>query len=284
MHPSTDDFNSAQRIWREFKDFLFHKVFYRKCAYCERKVSGAHPDAEHYRPKGAVKYKDATGKLSVPSFQTLPIAATVVQDFPHPGYFWLALDWRNLIPACELCNSGLGKNDRFDLPVGKLHLVLVALTPVELANFPPDDLPRESKKWPGHYYLSPHALDEREEPLLLNPTSTIAERDPHKHIRFGVRGIEAAVPGSTIGQRTIEILRLDDGLLREDRQQAQETFQFDYHEALREANIGKLDESKVATLLDEYAAGKYPFSAAALDYYEIMLEREEELRKSRRRI
>lgn len=57
-------------------------LFAGKCAYCESKVTATQPiDVEHYRPKGAV-----------------------AEDSKHPGYWWLALEWENLLPSCIDCN------------------------------------------------------------------------------------------------------------------------------------------------------------------------------------
>lgn len=54
-----------------------------KCAYCESKINvvGAR-EVEHYRPKGGIEG---------------------VAD--HPGYWWLAHAWDNLLPACIDCNK-----------------------------------------------------------------------------------------------------------------------------------------------------------------------------------
>lgn len=58
------------------------KLFHGKCAYCEGFYAGLHPvDVEHYRPKGEVD--------GVPG---------------HPGYWWLAMEWSNLLPSCIDCN------------------------------------------------------------------------------------------------------------------------------------------------------------------------------------
>jgi hypothetical protein len=44
------------------------------------------------------------------------------KEFEHPGYYWLAYEWTNLLPSCYDCNSfrrhgtmkaGPGKNERF---------------------------------------------------------------------------------------------------------------------------------------------------------------------------
>ncbi|WP_417683970.1 hypothetical protein [Roseibium sp.] len=58
------------------------QLFHGKCAYCESFYSSTQPvDVEHYRPKGKVEDDDA-----------------------HPGYWWLAMEWSNLLPSCIDCN------------------------------------------------------------------------------------------------------------------------------------------------------------------------------------
>ncbi len=90
----------------EVKDPLV-RIFHGKCAYCESFYSSTQPmDVEHFRPKGAV-----------------------AEDPAHPGYYWLAATWDNLLPSCIDCNRArkqkdvvekttllLGKKDKF--PVG----------------------------------------------------------------------------------------------------------------------------------------------------------------------
>lgn len=59
-----------------------NELFYGKCAYCESFYASTAPvDVEHYRPKGAVH-----------------------EVTTHPGYWWLAMDWENLLPSCIDCN------------------------------------------------------------------------------------------------------------------------------------------------------------------------------------
>lgn len=58
------------------------ELFHGKCAYCESLYGSQAPvDVEHYRPKGSVE--------GAPD---------------HPGYWWLAMDWANLLPSCIDCN------------------------------------------------------------------------------------------------------------------------------------------------------------------------------------
>lgn len=57
------------------------KDFYDKCAYCESRYATTAPvEIEHFRPKGRIK--GTTGD----------------------GYWWLAMSWDNLLPACIDCN------------------------------------------------------------------------------------------------------------------------------------------------------------------------------------
>lgn len=59
-----------------------YTLFHGKCAYCETFYPAVAPvDVEHYRPKGGVG-----------------------EDAKHPGYWWLAMDWENLLPSCIHCN------------------------------------------------------------------------------------------------------------------------------------------------------------------------------------
>lgn len=55
------------------------------CAYCESKIGavGAR-EVEHYRPKGGIR-----------------------GEAQHPGYWWLAHSWENLLPTCRDCNKSL---------------------------------------------------------------------------------------------------------------------------------------------------------------------------------
>lgn len=58
--------------------------FNGKCAYCESRWRATAPvDVEHYRPKGGV---------------------VINGELTKPGYYWLAGDWRNLLPSCIDCN------------------------------------------------------------------------------------------------------------------------------------------------------------------------------------
>ena len=260
-------FNSS--IWTDLRTWYLEHLTNNKCAYCECDISGFPGDAEHYRPKGAVKFKLATGGFEVARW-SLPDHADDHSGV-HPGYFWLAYDWRNLVPACSFCNSGLGKNERFD--VGNRHLVLVPLSQAEFEAFGPRNRPLPSRRFPGLYYLSPEILDEREDPYILNPLNPRSDRDPRKHIFFGVRGVIAPRRDSVYGLKTIETLRLDREDLMRRRQKAQTRFQDEYFDALRKADIEDASPTEVNALLAEYERGEHFFSAAALDYHNFIKTR-----------
>jgi hypothetical protein len=107
--------------------------------------------------------------------------------------------------------------------------------------------PIESKAWLGFYYLDPDDLYSIEEPLLLHPYFD----KPSKHIRFGVRGLEAPCVNddgrpSLLGQHTIQVLNLDDQGLRDRRDEAQRAvwgvFTTAYQHAVNEKK--SLDECK----------------------------------------
>ena len=108
------------KITNLYKDSRMQKIyksnqapFYRKCAYCESVVRTTHPgDIEHWRPKSRVT--DVSGKL-------VKIKTKNGTMCTHPGYYWLAYEWRNLLFACVACNrttvktfgQRIGKGTRF---------------------------------------------------------------------------------------------------------------------------------------------------------------------------
>lgn len=95
--------------------------FKKKCAYCETYIhDGSDSDIDHYRPKSGV-----TNEYDDP----VVVIAKDGVEVSHPGYYWLAYDWRNLLPACKRCNSASengnkknGKRNRF--PITNDHAIL----------------------------------------------------------------------------------------------------------------------------------------------------------------
>lgn len=100
-----------------------------KCAYCENAFQlNQAGDVEHFRPKGRVTDEND---------QVVYIGEGQKRQ-PHPGYFWLAYDWGNLLPSCWKCNRPsraadgrlVGKSTRF--PVTGTHAVPGDLGPLDV--------------------------------------------------------------------------------------------------------------------------------------------------------
>lgn len=145
-----DDFDKAK--WRLFSWHLFD-LFDHKCAYCESRTRHVAPgDVEHFRPKG--------------------------KGDDHPGYWWLAYDPQNFLPACKECNSSRKRSA-----------------------FPISGAARATCR---------EELD-AEDPLLLDPYRD----DPRPHLRFfdtgDVRGVTAQ------GTTSVNVYGLDRHGLRERR-------------------------------------------------------------------
>jgi uncharacterized protein (TIGR02646 family) len=149
----------------------------RKCAYCEAPAPASTSwDVEHYRPKGRVS-----------------------ERADHPGYYWLAYEWENLLLSCELCNrrrkdrptweqaepgTTAGKADRFPLSDETTR-----------AMDPSGDLAAEAR-------------------LLLDPT----QDDPEEHVAFSLTGHAVARRGSAMGAASIDVYHLNRRRLRSWRQ------------------------------------------------------------------
>jgi hypothetical protein len=69
-----------QTKWTALRQ-AFERVSWEKCWYTECKSPGADNDIDHFRPKLGVK-----------------------EDQDHPGYYWLAFDWRNMRLSCQRAN------------------------------------------------------------------------------------------------------------------------------------------------------------------------------------
>ena len=99
--------NRNSSIWRQFAKSV-KDLSFEKCWYCETRESRSNMPVDHFRPKGGV-----TGCKV------------------HPGYWWLAFDWKNYRYSCTYCNSLAsiesekseptleGKGNFFDLVVSK---------------------------------------------------------------------------------------------------------------------------------------------------------------------
>ena len=84
------DFNAD--LYKRFRDYL-DAEFHNKCAYCEAElIAKLKPTIEHYRP--ILEVRDIGREMVL-------VGAKV----KHPGYWWMAYEWGNLLPSCDPCNS-----------------------------------------------------------------------------------------------------------------------------------------------------------------------------------
>ncbi|MFJ2684015.1 hypothetical protein ACIOYV_09760 [Pseudomonas sp. NPDC087342] len=155
-------------------------LFHNKCAYCEGKITSTGPiDVEHFRPKGQIE-----GELN------------------HPGYWWLATEWTNLLASCIDCNRGrnqtlLGSEDGQRLTQG------------ERLSGKHDHFPVAGPR--ATCATDDHAL---EDPLLIDPTCV----DPGEHIGWKVVADQPlAVAISQYGQTSIDLFGLNRSKLAEAR-------------------------------------------------------------------
>jgi hypothetical protein len=154
-------------LYKATRDLLFAAYSY-KCAYCESYIRhDQRGDVEHFRPKTRVRDEN----------NQLVYVGKGKSRKQHPGYYWLAYDYRNLLPSCDFCNKykkkGGGKGERF--PVAGFR-----------ASRPGDE--------------------KKEKPLLLNPV----REDPSRHLdvdRF--TGAVFARGDSEVGKTCIQLLGLN---------------------------------------------------------------------------
>lgn len=159
----------------------FDKLFHGKCAYCEFPLARVDVHVEHYRPKGAV--------YEAPS---------------HPGYYWLAYDWSNLLPACPACNTKrrepphAGSPTRGQTATGKADQFPLA-DEADRATKPDDSLTAELR-------------------LIVDPTRD----EPSRYLTFDMFGAPLAKGDSgslthVRGEATITICSLDQYLINRER-------------------------------------------------------------------
>lgn len=75
--------SSHGAVWAALKPAL-EQLSNRKCWYCEAIQERSDKHVDHFRPKNRV---DEDGCSD------------------HPGYWWLAFDWRNFRYSCTYCNA-----------------------------------------------------------------------------------------------------------------------------------------------------------------------------------
>jgi uncharacterized protein (TIGR02646 family) len=210
-----------EALYKEQKAALLD-LFNGKCAFCETPIGpGMHGDVEHFRPKGAVTEEDGSKAKYVDDQG---------EEREHPGYYWLAYDWRNLLLSCQLCNQpsagGGGKRNYFPLrnPADRAHQ--------------PDD-------------------EEREEPLFIHPWF----EDPAKHFAFDETG--AIIPLTDKAEKCVERLVLNrDALITARR----ETYEVACDKVYALAGKSPEDATSIERLqgdLRDWMKGRRAYSAPA---------------------
>jgi len=177
---------------RSVRDAL-QDLFHNKCAYCESTIAGNQDtDIEHYRPKGRV-------------------AEAGTQGVSHPGYWWLAMDWTNLVLSCTHCNQRRRQliidpamtDEQIEEAIEKDKTALAGKV---------DAFPTEDSVW-----VTTHTGDMAiEKPLLLDPTRV----DPDVHLEWVLHGKYSTVApknGSAVGTASIRLYGLNRRRLTEDR-------------------------------------------------------------------
>lgn len=158
--------NDFRSLWSDakVKKFLYESQ-HGKCCYCERTRDKIEVDVEHFRPKAEVEEAE-----------------------DHPGYWWLAYSWENLLIACKKCNQKY-KKSKFPLKHGS-----------ERAYEENSDLGKE-------------------EPILINPL----EEDPEEFIEYDLSAkfMAKAVGKCERGRRMIadELTGINDEKVMEERAQ-----------------------------------------------------------------
>jgi len=193
------------------------ELFFNKCAYCESPLSVVAGDVEMFRPKAAV-----------------------AENPLHPGYWWLAIDWNNLLIACPDCNR-LRSHTHDDHKVVSGKANRFPLVDESARCFDPkDDLFRE-------------------QPLLLDP----CRDDPDEHLVFDWSGLVAS--DTLRGQTTIAVLGLNRPSLFEARAREAKLFRLLLNQAGLDRTSVQTNEQQetsrgLAEELDALTKGSTPYA------------------------
>jgi uncharacterized protein (TIGR02646 family) len=206
-----------EALYKEPRNHIFKK-FHGKCAYCEtRYETDQTGDVEHFRPK--------CGTTDLNN-----------RKVDHPGYYWLAYTWENLLPSCSQCNrlsnkSGVryGKGNRFPVANNAYH--------------------RDPADW--------HALNDK--PLIIHPVF----EDPARHLEFDPLGM--LIPRTPEGETTIELFGLNcRESLVDERREAYDSMQNllkDFADALAKENAPEI--SRLTLRLTAYFEKRPQYMIAA---------------------
>jgi uncharacterized protein (TIGR02646 family) len=153
--------------WFQKSQTVLLNLYDNKCAFCERIFSNdaenTKPTVEHFRPKNKMLY------------------------------YWLAVEWTNLLPTCKGCNSP--KGDKFPLT----------------SNTAKVKTPFDSNNQLDESYFDAKILNAIENPLLLHPEID----NPKNFLFFDEDAKLKAIANNVRGIETIKLLELNDGNKRE---------------------------------------------------------------------
>ena len=244
-------------VWKGFRDWLLVNVFNNKCAYCETYMTRFIPDTEHFRPKKQVRDKVAGSENSV----IVKITDEEGNEIEHPGYFWLAYNWKNLLPSCHFCNRYEGKKDLF--PAFK-HVAVTRLTRDQINKLKYRITLQEGTE--DIFYLEPEDLDVRENRKLLHPYYD----DPKEHLVFSMGdGSIGTKEGSLMGAETIRIFNLDDADITELRAIQQANADREYLGALAAVKDLQSKQRAAKAVLRQYVQGKLPYAASVIAHLHV---------------
>ncbi len=124
------------------------KLYNNKCAYCE--TYEPEPEIEHYRPKKQIKN---------------------IARSEHEGYYWLAYEWTNLLPACHDCNKIVAKGNNFPIEGERVYHPIFLIDKREVDT--------NANKLTSNYL-------QKEKSLLINPE--IPDFNPFNFFEFNSVG------------------------------------------------------------------------------------------------
>lgn len=216
-------------LYKEMKELLL-ECFHGKCAYCECDIRHSQPgDVEHFRPKKGVRDEEDR-----PVF----IERGGARE-KHPGYFWLAYEWSNLLPSCAGCNRLARVPGRGTIGKGERFPVLAE-----------DGQPPFYAPGPGQ--------EVDEVPVFIHP----AREDPADHLEFDPK--TALLIGRTArGQLCIDLLGLNRDALVQLRAQQYSAAMAKAQMVINAATLGDVGmASAFAAEIKNVKDGKAPFSLA----------------------
>ena len=202
-------------LYKYPRDWLM-EAFNGKCAFCESRIDAQQPgDVEHFRPKREVHNDDGTDAQFTTSAGT---------SRKHPGYFWLAYEWSNLLIACNTCNRSAKRNF-----------------------FPIENVAERATR--------PSATA-KEKAHFINP----CEEDPAPFLRFEDTGM--AIPFGPRGEKCVEMLKLNRDALVDERKDTYSNVKMKYEKYMNTKETDP-DSVSLKRELAEYHVGKRKFAAQA---------------------